>query len=123
MEEPYAGEQGKVKRALEVFREELNLSYEINIHVTGESDFINAGKKISQLLKKLKNEGYKIAVDITAGRKPLVAAALLPASKLDIDHLFYLDIKRVEGMNKPYYMIPLGIQRLRDFVQDASTKK
>lgn len=120
LEEIYSVEKEKVEAALKIFKEEFNLYYEVTTHITGESDFVNAGKQIYELLKNLIAEGFEVAVDITSGRKYLVAAALLPASKLPVHHLFYLELKNLRDAAKPYYMIPLGIQRLRDFVQDAS---
>jgi len=85
--------------------------------VIEEADFVSAGREISDLVKRLRSEGCRIAIDITPGRKALVAAALIAAVKHRMDHVFYLVVRRLEA--KPYMMIPLSIQRLKDFVEDA----
>ena len=58
-----------------------------------------------------------MAIDITPGRKTLVSAALIPAVKLRLEHVFYLAVKELE--DKPYMMIPLANQQLRDFMEEA----
>ncbi|MFW6194768.1 MAG: hypothetical protein ACOC5L_04540, partial [Halobacteriota archaeon] len=71
----------------------------------------------NSLIKELKQEGYTVAVDITPGRKALVAGALLPAEKLRVDHVFYLAVKDLGS--KPYKMKPLKDQVLRDFIAEV----
>jgi len=75
------------------------------------------------IAETLKQNGYKVAIDITPGRKALVAGALIPISKIGVDHVFYLAIKTLDNVSKPYKMIPLQIQELRDFVEDARVHK
>jgi len=120
-EDIYAGELDKAIRGVEILSEEFGFKPEIRQEVVGEADFVEAGFKISSLIKDLKGEGYRVAIDITPGRKALVAGALIPTSKIGVDHVFYLAIKTLDNASKPYRMIPLQIQELRDFVEDAKT--
>jgi hypothetical protein len=78
-------------------------------------DFIEAGRKISARIRKVKQEGSKVAIDITPGRKALVAGALIPLASIAVDHVFYLQITSTDDAAKPYMMIPLSSQKLRDF--------
>ncbi len=114
-EDIYAEELEKAAEGIKILSEEFGFTPEIHAEIVNEADFIKAGKEISQLIKKLKEEECSIAIDITPGRKALVAAALIPAVKHRMDHVFYLAVKRLEP--KPYMMIPLSIQQLKDFME------
>ena len=114
-EEIYAEELDKAIEGIKILSEEFGFTPEIERHMVKEADFIEAGMKISSLVRELKEKGYAVAIDITPGRKALVAAALIPAVKHKMDHVFYLAVKRLEP--KPYMMIPLSIQELKDFME------
>jgi hypothetical protein len=111
----YSKELEKAVEGIKILSEEFGFSPKIDSHIVKEADFLNAGREISELIGKLKAEGYSIAIDITPGRKALVAAALIPAVKHKMAHVFYLAVKRLES--KPYMMIPLSIQQLKDFME------
>ena len=116
-EDIYAEELEKAAEGVKILSEEFGISPEINTHVVPEADFIEAGKTISDLIMRLREDEFSIAIDVTAGRKALVAAALIPAVKHRMDHVFYLAVRKLES--KPYMMIPLANQSLRDFVEEA----
>lgn len=90
---------------------------EIASVVVPDADFIEAGRQISDLIRSCKERGSRVAIDITSGRKALVVGALVPLRDAGVDHIFYLDITTTEGNALPYMMIPMPIQRLRDFAQ------
>jgi hypothetical protein len=114
-EDIYSKKLEKAVEGIKIVSEEFGFIPEIHAKTIREADFMNAGKEISDLIGKLKEEGYRIAIDITPGRKALAAAALIPAVKHRMDHVFYLAVKRLES--KPYLMIPLSIQQLKDFME------
>ncbi|WP_370575578.1 hypothetical protein, partial [Methanomethylovorans sp.] len=64
-----------------------------------------------------KKEGDTIAVDITPGKKTLVAGTLLPINLSDVDHIFYLSVK--ETLPRPYMMIPCQMQQMNDFKEQV----
>ncbi|MHA1798891.1 MAG: hypothetical protein ACTSVY_10645 [Candidatus Helarchaeota archaeon] len=113
----------KTHRGLEIISEEFNFSPEIKEIIVEEARFVEAGKQIKTLIKELKNKDYKIAVDLTPGRKALVAATLLTISNIDVDHVFYLALKILKGASLPYEMIPRQIQNLKDFIEEAKEMK
>ena len=78
-------------------------------------DFVDEGRKISARIKAGRKQGSKVAIDITPGRKALVAGALIPLASISVDHVFYLQITSTDDAAKPYMMIPLASQQLRDF--------
>jgi len=118
-EDIYADQLDKAVKGIEILSEEFDFKPEIRQEIVKEADFVEAGLKITSLIKDLKQNGYKVAIDVTPGRKALVAGALIPISKIGVDHVFYLAIKTLDNASKPYKMIPLQIQELRDFVEDA----
>jgi len=96
---------------------------EIRSEIVRDGGFIEAGRKITEIIKEWKASGNKIAVDITPGRKALVAGALVPLNNVGVDHIFYLQIDDTSDSAKPYMMIPLGRQTLRDFIEEAGVGK
>ncbi|MEM0203814.1 MAG: hypothetical protein QXO16_06855 [Archaeoglobaceae archaeon] len=116
-EEIFLKDLPKAEKAIKVLSEEFGFVPEIQTHISKEAEFFSAGVEVSELIKKLRSEGYRIAIDITPGRKALVVALLIPAMKQKIDHLFYLAVKKLE--EKPYMMIPLANQELKDFIEEA----
>jgi hypothetical protein len=108
-------------RGLELLSEEFGISPEIGHQVISEyecevgsdDDFVKMVQHIHELIKSRKKDGEQIAIDITPGKKTLVAGTLLPVNLSDVDHIFYLSIKEI--VPRPYMMIPYQIQQLNDF--------
>ncbi|MEM2125037.1 MAG: hypothetical protein QXX77_00215 [Candidatus Methanosuratincola sp.] len=96
---------------------------EIRSEVVKDGDFIEAGRKVTEIIRAWKASGNRIAVDITPGRKALVVGALIPLNKVGVDHIFYLQIDDTCDSAKPYMMIPLGRQTLRDFIEEADVSR
>ena len=117
-EEVYEDNLGKVVEAIKILSEEFGFNPYIERGIVDEADFVSAGKEIFAIVKNLKENNFTVAIDITPGRKALVAAALIPAIKMNIEHVFYLSIKNLDNVSKPYMMIPLQIQHLRDFAEE-----
>ena len=85
------------------------------VHVkVDEKDFVRIGRKISSLIETEKEEGNEVALDITPGRKAVVASALIAAREKGIDHVFYLYIEDAFMADKPFPMIPFQIQHAID---------
>ena len=85
------------------------------VHVkVDEKNFVKIGRKISSLVEAEKNEGNEVALDMTPGRKAIVASALIAARERAIDHVFYLYIEDTFMADKPYPMIPFQVQHSFD---------
>ncbi|MCQ5376601.1 MAG: hypothetical protein NO516_00960 [Candidatus Methanomethylicia archaeon] len=117
-EKPYEGDVSKAEGAIRVLSEEFGLNPSISHAIVGEGDFFGAGLEVKKLVTTFKSRGFEVALDITPGRKALVAGSLLSLSNVDIDHVYYLKIKSLENSSRPYMMIPLNYQELSDFVAD-----
>lgn len=118
-EERYRVPLDKAVSAVTLLSESFGISPKVETCIVEEADFLCAGMKVSAMVKRLKAEGYEVALDVTPGRKPLVAGALVALASVPIDHVFYLGISKLEGASKPYLMIPFQQQRLHDFLEAA----
>lgn len=118
VENSYEDKLEKIISGLEILSEEFGIKPEIKSQIVNDADFKNAGMEFLPLMKKLKEDGFSIAVDITPGRKSLVAAALLAAKKSTVIHVFYLAVDKIGKAAFPYMMIPLTNQILRDFIKE-----
>jgi len=114
-ETEHEGQIPIVKKGLKILSEGYAITPKIDVEQIPTGDFIDAGRKISTRIRKVQQEGSKVAIDITPGRKALVAGALIPLASISVDHVFYLQITTTVDAAKPYMMIPLASQQLRDF--------
>ena len=111
--------EDKIEKTLEgvkILSEEFEFTPEIKVDIVNEAEFIESGRILNELIKELNANGASIAVDLTPGRKAQIAAVLIPLSKFDVDHIYYLSVKTLKGVSKPYPMIQKEIQTLKDFI-------
>jgi hypothetical protein len=113
----YEPDLDKTLAAIKILNSEFGISPEVNSKVVNDVEFYFATKTIFDIIKSLKNQDYQVAIDITPGRKALVVATVIPATKIGVDHVFYLSIRSTEDAAKPYMMIPLQYQQIRDFIE------
>ena len=119
LEDIYQDKLPKAVRALEIISAAFGFSPKIDVIIIKEANFKEARKKAGILLRKLKDKGAEIAIDITSGRRALVAGALVQGVPLKVNHVFYLALadKDIQFANRPYMMIPLHAQKLEDFME------
>ncbi|KUG19885.1 hypothetical protein ASZ90_010387 [hydrocarbon metagenome] len=120
-EEPYAGSAPVVREAVGILSDSYGFSPDIDLITVPEADFTGAGNAIRSLAEDLTRDGFSVALDITSGRKAMVAGALITISRahLDVSHIYYLAVKAENEIAKPYMMIPQKAQQVRDFMEDA----
>lgn len=123
-EEPYAGEASTAAAAVRMISEGYGFSPEVGVEILPEADFLQAGQTIRSLAGDFIRQGYRVALDITSGRKVTVAGALIAVSLagLDIRHIYYLAMKSTDDVAKPYMMIPHQVQSIRDIMEDAEAR-
>ena len=110
---------GKTKEGLIIISEGFSITPKIEIMEVQDAHFFESGSRIHNLIVKLKKDGHEIAIDLTPGRKAMIAATLIPLSKIDVDHVFYLALSELKDASKPYEMIPKQIQSLKDFIEET----
>ncbi|ACS91043.1 hypothetical protein [Thermococcus sibiricus] len=123
LENTHEGKLPQTVEALKIISEAYGFSPKIYWEIIEEDNFLEADEKIGTLLKTLKENKYEIAMDITSGKKALVVGAAIHALPLEIEHLFYLSLQDIEHSNRPYMMIPLHVQRLKDFMEGRRWRK
>jgi len=123
-EEPYASKTSTVAEAIRIISEGYGFTPVIRVEVLPEADFVQAGRTIRSLVADLIQQGFYVAIDITSGRKVIVAGALIAVSLagLDLRHIYYLAMKTTDNVAKPYMMIPHQIQKIRDIMEDAGVR-
>jgi hypothetical protein len=86
----------------------------VTAHSVSTSDMDAAGEAARPIVNRIKEQEGQVALDITGGRKALVAGTLLGSLDSKLDYVYYLDIETTEGVAKPYPMIPYRMQQLKE---------
>ncbi|KXB07714.1 hypothetical protein AKJ51_00375 [candidate division MSBL1 archaeon SCGC-AAA382A20] len=124
VEKSYKDKLETAEEGVRIISDGFGFSPEIKSHIVNDAKFKDALSGMKETLQDLFNEENRILIDITPGRKALVAGALLSASRLtnkgefNIDRIFYLAIETTEDVAKPYYMLPMEIQKLREMREE-----
>jgi hypothetical protein len=121
-EEAYKDMVGEIERGLGIISEGYGFSPDIKTHVVEGADFAEVAGEFRETLQTMIEEGNEVSIDITPGRKILVAAALLSAFELssrgglNVHRVLYLAV--TETQPRPYYEIPFQFQELRNLLDD-----
>jgi hypothetical protein len=123
-EEPYAEGAPTAVAAIRIVSEGYGVTPAITVEVLPEADFVKASVAIRSLAEDLIARGFRVALDITSGRKVTVAGALIAISVagVHIQHIYYLAMQSLDDVAKPYMMIPHQIQNIRDLMEEAGGK-
>ena len=119
-EERYKNNLPRVVRALEAISEAYNLRPRIETVVIKDYGFFEADRKFKELFTKLEREGYRIGLDITSGRKALVAAAIVQIREFPVSFIVYMGLLDMDFPDRPYMMIPTHMQPIKNFLGDES---
>ncbi|UCF07969.1 MAG: hypothetical protein JSW28_10070 [Thermoplasmata archaeon] len=106
------------KRRFRVLLREYGKKADIRIEVVGEADFIGSGRRINEVVKKEKEGGNTVAIEVTPGRKAMVAGALVPGIQGKVDHVFYLYLEDFNYADNLFMRIPLTKQHSQDFMEE-----
>ena len=90
----------------------------IEIVEVPEADFVGSGKRINEVVKKEKSLKNTVAIEVTPGRKAMVAGALVPGIQGKADYVFYLYLEDFEFANKMFMRIPIILQHSHDFMEE-----
>ena len=117
-EERYRRNLPKVVEAIKTISEAYNLNPTIETEVVPDYGFFVADKKFKELFAKLEREGYRMGLDITSGRKALVAAAIVQIRKFPVSFIVYMGLLDTDFPDRPYMMIPAHMQPIKNFLGD-----
>lgn len=121
-EKPYDEDVSLATRAILVISEGYGIAPTIKTEILPRADFVKAGAAVKSLAEDLIAQGFDVSIDITSGRKVTVAGTLIAisAAGIHIRHIYYLAMKSLDDVAKPYMMIPHQIQGIRDLMEDTS---
>lgn len=119
-EELFASNLGKAREGIAIVSRRFDFVPEIRSTVLRSADYHDACQEISVSARGFRDAGRRIALDITPGRKALIAGAIV-SSLENCEHIFYLAIDSLEDAARPYMMIPLQRQQLKDFREEMKT--
>ncbi|WP_297470523.1 hypothetical protein [Thermococcus sp.] len=110
----------KVVRALREISEAYHINPLIETVVIWDYGFFEADKKFKELFSKLESEGFRIGLDITSGRKALVAAAIVQIKDFPVEFIVYMGLLDMDFPDRPYMMIPTHMQPIKNFLGDGN---
>lgn len=106
------------RKRFEALLKEYGKKVKMEIIEVAEADFIGSGRRINEVVKKEKSRGNTIAIEVTPGRKAMVAGALVPGIQGKVDHVFYLYLENFDYADDIFMRIPLKIQLSQDFMEE-----
>ena len=106
-----------VLKGINFLNESFGITPSIDTTIVNNDEIVPAKSSLIKYLMELKKKDYTIALDITPGRKALVAAALISAEKIGVDHIFYLAVDSIEEI--PLLMKPSSILHLHDYLHET----
>jgi len=101
-----------LKKDIDSVLSNYGLDTDIDISLIDDGDEIDVGTEIQNLIK----DGDEVALDITGGRKYLVAGSLVNPYVDRFDHVFYLYVNGLEDHSRPYPTIPAHEVKIKDFI-------
>lgn len=107
------------RRRFHALLKEYGKKAKIDIIEVAEADFVSSGKRINEVVKEEKTNENKIAIEVTPGRKAMVAGALVPSIQGKVDHVFYLYLENFDYSDNLFMRIPLTIQHSHDFMEEV----
>lgn len=117
IEKSYNHDIDKLVNSIEIISKEFGLKINVETTTVDDASFAPAGKTLLELYHSYQEKEHSIALDITPGRKALVAAALIASTKTEnIAHVFYLAVKDQGLADLPYMLKPTNLQRLQDLL-------
>ncbi|WP_297438251.1 hypothetical protein [Thermococcus sp.] len=109
----------KVVDALKEISRAYSFNPDISRLVIKDDNLQDAEERLRNLFDSLDSEGYTIELDITSGRKAMVALAVLKMARHKNGEINYLALLDRDSPNRPYMMIPAHMQRLNVFGWDS----
>jgi hypothetical protein len=108
----------QLDKGIRIISKGFELNPQIRSITVKEGSIIDPGIEVSGIIDSMGPE-VNVAIDITSGRKAVVAGSLLATADRPQDHVYYLMIDTLEDAAKPYPMIPYQHQHLIDLKEQT----
>ncbi|ASJ00812.1 hypothetical protein [Thermococcus gorgonarius] len=113
-EKRYAGSVPKVVEAIKAISAAYGLTPEVETLLINDDDFIMADRVLGELFSSF--NGEEVVLNMTSGRKALVAAAIIQSRVANVKEILYMALLDVAFPNRPYMMLPKHMQRIKNFL-------
>ena len=115
-EKRYSRDLPKVSEAVKTISDAYGFSPEVKGIVIPDNDFKKAEEVLGELFSRLRRDGKSVVLNITSGRKALVAAAIIQSRGQNVRGVLYLALLDDRFPNRPYMMLPRHLQVLKNFL-------
>ncbi len=112
-EESYAERAERLSEDMNTLLKNYGITLDIEIRTVKNGDFKGAGEEVKEAMNGSDKDTFTL--DISGGRKPLVAGALVNQGQDNLEHVFYLYTADPEKARKPYPEIKGQYLKLMDF--------
>mgnify|MGYP006290133085 CR=1 FL=1 len=103
-----------LKEDVENLLKNYDIDAEVFIEINEDADLYHAGEEVQKIIGD-GNEN-EVALDITGGRKTMVAGSLVNPRSKSLKHVFYLYSDEAVDTDKPYPAIDSDRMLIKDFV-------
>ncbi|MBP1912425.1 PDDEXK family nuclease [Thermococcus stetteri] len=115
-ESRYSHNLPKITEAIKAISEAYGFSPEVKTLVIPDDDFKEADRVLKNLFSELTEKDGDIVLNMTSGRKALVAAAIIHSRESKVREILYMALLDVQFPNRPYMMLPKHMQVLKNFL-------
>jgi hypothetical protein len=115
-EKRYSSNLPKITKAIKAISNTYGFSPEVKTLVISNDDFQEADRVLKKLFSRLKEEDGDITLNMTSGRKALVAAAIIQSRESNVREILYMALLDVQFPDRPYMMLPKHMQVLKNFL-------
>ncbi|MGM0510770.1 MAG: hypothetical protein ACQESD_06550 [Thermoplasmatota archaeon] len=112
-EERYEKRAQRLSEDMGTLLKNYGITLDIDIKTVKDGDFKGAGEEVKRAMNGYDEDTFTL--DISGGRKPLVAGALINQGQDNLEHVFYLYTADPEKARKPYPEIKGQHLKLMDF--------
>ncbi|AEO13973.1 hypothetical protein [Thermococcus sp. AM4] len=119
-ERRYSRHLPKIVEALREISRAYGFEPAIETRVIEDDDFLMAERVFRELFSRI--NGEDVILNMTSGRKALVAAAIVQSRNCNLREILYMALLDVAFPNRPYMMLPLHMQRLKNFLGDGDDR-
>lgn len=118
-EQDYESSVPLIHHCLDQINSSFGIDCSIEDVLVPTAEFSVSIHRFQQLVKQFVESKDSVALDITGGRRTLIAASLLTMKRTVATHVFYLAVTEEGKRDIPYLMKPLKSMQMKDFLGDS----
>jgi len=119
-ERRYSHSLPKITEAVQAISRAYGFFPEVETLVIPDDDFKEADRALKNLFSEMREREEDIVLNMTSGRKALVAAAIIHSRESNVREILYMALLDVQFPNRPYMMLPKHMQVLKNFLGEEN---